>query len=161
MFDAVLNYYRIGKLHAPRDVCGPAFEEELQFWGIDEKQIEACCWSYHTTHRDAQETLAKMNGPNFENSDSEEEEDVAKIFGIEEVYERTTTSWYGRWQPRIWTMLEEPYSSRAAKVRCAKALAQISINGASLKCCLTKSVANRMMLDQHFCVTHFERSTEL
>ncbi len=53
MFDAVLNYYRIGKLHAPRDVCGPVFEEELQFWGIDEKQIEACCWSYHTQHRDA------------------------------------------------------------------------------------------------------------
>ncbi|XP_071809642.1 voltage-gated potassium channel KCNC1-like [Asterias amurensis] len=122
MFDAVLNYYRIGKLHAPRDVCGPVFEEELQFWGIDEKQIEACCWSYHTQHRDAQETLAKLNGPNFENTDSEDDEDVAKIFGIEEVYERTRTSWYGRWQPRIWTLMEEPYSSRAAKLFAAISL---------------------------------------
>ncbi|XP_038074667.1 potassium voltage-gated channel protein Shaw-like [Patiria miniata] len=116
MFDAVLNYYRIGKLHAPRDVCGPAFEEELQFWGIDEKQIEACCWSYHTEHRDAQETLAKLNGPNFEKSDSEEEEDVARIFGIEEEYETSKKTWYRRYQPRIWAMLDEPYSSRAAKV---------------------------------------------
>ncbi|XP_022082821.1 potassium voltage-gated channel protein Shaw-like [Acanthaster planci] len=116
MFDAVLNYYRIGKLHAPRDVCGPAFEEELQFWGIDEKQIEACCWSYHTEHRDAQETLAKLNGPNFEKSDSEEEEDVARIFGIEEEYQTEKKSWYRRYQPRIWAVLDEPYSSRAAKV---------------------------------------------
>ncbi|XP_072172041.1 potassium voltage-gated channel protein Shaw-like [Diadema setosum] len=114
MFEAVLNYYRTGKLHAPSNVCGPAFEEELQFWGIDEKQIEACCWSHYTEHRDAQETIAKLQGPGFEQSDSESEEDVAKIFGIEEVYETERNHWYRKWQPRIWTLLEEPYSSRAA-----------------------------------------------
>lgn len=44
MFTMVLNYYRTGRLHVPTDVCGPLFEEELAFWGIDEKQIEPCCW---------------------------------------------------------------------------------------------------------------------
>ncbi|EFB23919.1 hypothetical protein PANDA_006241, partial [Ailuropoda melanoleuca] len=35
VFAYVLNYYRTGKLHCPADVCGPLFEEELGFWGIE------------------------------------------------------------------------------------------------------------------------------
>eukprot|EP00794_Sanderia_malayensis_P007709 gene7709-8547_t len=57
VFSQILNYYRTGKLHSPSDVCGPMFEEELQFWGIDEKQMEPCCWAKYTEHRDAQENL--------------------------------------------------------------------------------------------------------
>lgn len=34
VFAQILNYYRTGKLHYPIDVCGPLFEEELEFWGI-------------------------------------------------------------------------------------------------------------------------------
>lgn len=33
VFAQILNYYRTGKLHYPTDVCGPLFEEELEFWG--------------------------------------------------------------------------------------------------------------------------------
>jgi len=36
----ILNYYRTGKLHYPADVCGPLFEEELDFWGLDANQVE-------------------------------------------------------------------------------------------------------------------------
>ena len=32
---SVLNYYRTGKLHAPFDLCAPAFADELSYWGID------------------------------------------------------------------------------------------------------------------------------
>ncbi|EUB54617.1 Potassium voltage-gated channel protein Shaw [Echinococcus granulosus] len=39
VFAQVLNYYRTGKLHYPVDVCGPLFEEELQFWGLDSNQV--------------------------------------------------------------------------------------------------------------------------
>ena len=38
-FPYILNYYRLGKIHSPPDVCGTQFEEELQFWGIDESVI--------------------------------------------------------------------------------------------------------------------------
>ncbi|KAK3585421.1 hypothetical protein CHS0354_020138 [Potamilus streckersoni] len=62
VFNMILNYYRTGKLHSPTDVCGPLFEEELAFWGIDEKQIEPCCWSNYRAHRDAQVTLAEYDG---------------------------------------------------------------------------------------------------
>ena len=40
IFSAVLNYFQTGKLHCPRDVCGPMFQEELNYWGIDETQME-------------------------------------------------------------------------------------------------------------------------
>ncbi|GJQ80090.1 putative voltage-gated potassium channel [Trypoxylus dichotomus] len=48
VFAQVLNYYRTGKLHYPSDVCGPLFEEELEFWGLDANQVEPCCWMTYT-----------------------------------------------------------------------------------------------------------------
>ena len=60
VFGQVLNYYRTGnsihywrrffpcfklicvvsgKLHYPTDVCGPLFEEELEYWGLDSNQV--------------------------------------------------------------------------------------------------------------------------
>ena len=38
-FPYILNYYRLGKIHCPVDVCGAQFEEELQYWGIEERFI--------------------------------------------------------------------------------------------------------------------------
>ena len=40
VFGQILNYYRTGKLHYPTDVCGPLFEEELEYWGLDSNQVE-------------------------------------------------------------------------------------------------------------------------
>lgn len=41
VFAQILNYYRTGKLHYPTNVCGPLFEEELEFWGLDANQVSA------------------------------------------------------------------------------------------------------------------------
>ncbi len=62
VFSHVLNYYRTGKLHVPYDVCGPLYEEELQYWGIDDSQVESCCWISYRQHRDAQDTLKDFEG---------------------------------------------------------------------------------------------------
>ena len=51
VFAQILNYYRTGKLHYPTDVCGPLFETELEYWGLDSNQVEPCCWMTYTTHR--------------------------------------------------------------------------------------------------------------
>ena len=48
VFSQILNYYRTGKLHYPTDVCGPLFEEELEYWGLDSNQVEPCCWMTYT-----------------------------------------------------------------------------------------------------------------
>jgi len=33
-FQAILNYFRTGKLHAPSELCGNLFYEELEFRGM-------------------------------------------------------------------------------------------------------------------------------
>ena len=61
VFAQILNYYRTGKLHYPTDVCGPLFEEELEFWGLDSNQVEPCCWMTYTVHRDTQDVLTILD----------------------------------------------------------------------------------------------------
>lgn len=53
-FFRILFGSRTGKLHYPTNVCGPLFEEELEFWGLDSNQVEPCCWSTYSIHRDTQ-----------------------------------------------------------------------------------------------------------
>ena len=60
VFSQILNYYRTGKLHYPTHVCGPLFEEELEFWGLDSNQVEPCCWMTYTIHRDTQVKIFSM-----------------------------------------------------------------------------------------------------
>lgn len=120
MFLMILNYYRTGRLHIPADVCGPAFEEELLFWGIDEKQIESCCWGNYSQHRDAQQTLVELKiDSNFEKNDEESEygDDVGSTagkFGITELEEKTSK--WERIKPKLWAVLNNQSSSIAAKV---------------------------------------------
>lgn len=47
IFEQVLNYYCMGKLYCFYDVCGLFFEEEFVYWGIDEKEMEYCCWIFY------------------------------------------------------------------------------------------------------------------
>eukprot|EP00061_Rhincodon_typus_P018043 g47041.t1 len=120
VFAYVLNYYRTGKLHCPADVCGPLFEEELAFWGIDETDVEPCCWMTYRQHRDAEEALDIFETPDLlsgEPPDADDEEDLNRRLGIEECSLGATgkASRWKRWQPRIWALFEDPYSSRAAR----------------------------------------------
>ncbi|KAM4748188.1 voltage-gated potassium channel KCNC2 isoform 7-T8 [Rhinophrynus dorsalis] len=120
VFAYVLNYYRTGKLHCPADVCGPLFEEELAFWGIDETDVEPCCWMTYRQHRDAEEALDIFETPDLITGEpppiDEEEEELGKRLDIEDVV--GPDGKVGRWrrlQPRIWALFEDPYSSRAAR----------------------------------------------
>jgi len=49
VFAQILNYYRTGKLHYPTDVCGPLFEEELEFWGLDANQARIAYYTLYGT----------------------------------------------------------------------------------------------------------------
>nr|XP_028602800.1 potassium voltage-gated channel subfamily C member 2 isoform X2 [Podarcis muralis] len=131
VFAYVLNYYRTGKLHCPADVCGPLFEEELAFWGIDETDVEPCCWMTYRQHRDAEEALDIFEAPDLITGEPPAEPDddelAAKRLGIDDVGAAAAAAAAlgapldgkgGRWkrlQPRMWALFEDPYSSRAAR----------------------------------------------
>jgi len=56
-FLSILNFYRTGKLHAPRDVCSNLFFDELTYWGIEENAIQPCCWTNYNQSRECDEIL--------------------------------------------------------------------------------------------------------
>ncbi|XP_045604727.2 potassium voltage-gated channel protein Shaw [Procambarus clarkii] len=115
VFAQILNYYRTGKLHYPTNVCGPLFEEELEFWGLDSNQVEPCCWMTYTIHRDTQATLAILDKLDVD-TDKPSEEEIARKFGYEESYLNGRVTWWQRTRPKIWSLFDEPYSSWMAKV---------------------------------------------
>ncbi|PVD32494.1 hypothetical protein C0Q70_07933 [Pomacea canaliculata] len=115
VFAQILNYYRSGKLHYPTDVCGPLFEEELEFWGLDSNQVEPCCWMTYTQHRDTQDVLAILDRLDLD-TDKPTEEDIMKKFGLEEEYKAGELNCWQRIQPKIWALFDEPYSSTTAKI---------------------------------------------
>ncbi|XP_067211460.1 potassium voltage-gated channel protein Shaw-like isoform X2 [Linepithema humile] len=114
VFAQVLNYYRTGKLHYPTDVCGPLFEEELEFWGLDSNQVEPCCWSTYSIHRDTQATLAILDKLDIE-SEKLSGEEIARLLGFEEDYHRGTLTRWQKLRSRIWVLFDEPYLSSTAK----------------------------------------------
>jgi len=74
-------------------------------------KVETCCWEVYKQHKDKQEKLKYFKLPNFE--DVEPSTSAAK--DCVETDEGFTT-WWTRLQPRVWKILEEPHSSKHAKV---------------------------------------------
>uniref|UniRef100_A0A4W3I6Z0 BTB domain-containing protein n=1 Tax=Callorhinchus milii TaxID=7868 RepID=A0A4W3I6Z0_CALMI len=146
VFAYVLNYYRTGKLHCPADVCGPLFEEELAFWGIDETDVEACCWMNYRQHRDAEEALDSFEAP-----EPEEAEDTAgdlKRLCLQEEASRKL-GWWKKLQPKLWALFEDPYSSKSARVQYTVSLSPSLLLSPSLSPSLSLSLSVPLHLSHH------------
>ncbi|UJR26305.1 hypothetical protein I4U23_007643 [Adineta vaga] len=118
VFSQILNYYRTGKLHYPTNVCGPLFEDELSYWGIQREEVEPCCWMTYTKHRSTQETLETLDSLGLDTVRSTPD-DIIKKFGWENDLNLITTgqvNTYKRIRSLIWQIFEEPRSSKASKV---------------------------------------------
>ena len=85
-------------------------------------QVEPCCWSTYSVHRETQATLAILDKLDVEGEKLSDEE-IARLFGYEEEYNRGTLTKWQRLRPRIWTLFDEPYSSTTAKcIACVSIL---------------------------------------
>ncbi|XP_046969402.1 potassium voltage-gated channel protein Shaw-like [Vanessa cardui] len=145
VFAQVLNYYRTGKLHYPTNVCGPLFEEELEFWGLDSNQVEPCCWSTYSIHRDTQNTLAILDKLDID-SEKPSEEEIARLFGYEEAYLNGELGIWQRVKPKVWALFDEPSSSPAAKVISAISVFFICI---SVLCFCLKTHPDLRVIELH------------
>jgi potassium voltage-gated channel Shaw-related subfamily C member 1 len=117
VFSQILNYYRTGKLHYPNNVCGPLFESELEFWGLDSNQVEPCCWKTYTKHRATEETLTTLDRLNID-VERTPKQDLDIKFGLDVLpgFSDNNLPLFKRYQPIVWQLFEEPRSSNPAKV---------------------------------------------
>lgn len=117
VFAQILNYYRTGKLHCPKDICGPLFEDELQYWGIDEKEMEACCWINYTQYRDAEENLKNVicdkSSQQFIEDSSRSIENGNKCIRC---WNHSCSHWWKKIQRNIWSTMDESRLSIGSQV---------------------------------------------
>ena len=105
-FGCVLNYLRTGDLHVPTTMCGPALQTELEFWGIDELDIERCCWTQYNTWKTQSRSLEKL----------EYDRKFSTTQNLDMLRQKSKGCW-GRNRAIVWQFLQDPASSRPAKVR--------------------------------------------
>ena len=125
IFAEVLSYYRTGKLHCPVDICSALFQEELSYWGISDKDIEPCCWVHYKKQINTEKTLKSFRLDSARKSDDEGSEMAKGVqttgmvyFSVESPGSRSSI-FFHRWKrvrPRVWAILDEPHSSKLAKV---------------------------------------------
>ena len=98
-FGVILDAYRTGRLHIPRDACLNYFMDEIKFWGLPESCLARCCWARYDTYK-TEQAIIMENVSNYE-SDKESIDLFTKLGSI-------------RWQ--VWKVLEYPQSSIPSKV---------------------------------------------
>ncbi|XP_025092087.1 potassium voltage-gated channel protein Shaw-like isoform X3 [Pomacea canaliculata] len=103
-FGAVLNYLRTGELHVPTTMCGPALQNELEFWGVDELDIERCCWTQYNTWKTQSRSLEKL----------EYDRKFSTTQNLQALKGKNSGCW-GSTRAAAWKFLQDPGSSRAAK----------------------------------------------
>ncbi|KAL3857096.1 hypothetical protein ACJMK2_011792 [Sinanodonta woodiana] len=102
VFVNILNYYRIGQLHMPGDICGPVAKAEIDYWELDEKNIHQCCWVKYISYEDTEEMLKSFE---------RDEEDLHK-----DVYTDDRASFWTQTRPKLWKAIQNPYSSKTALI---------------------------------------------
>ncbi|XP_013083955.1 potassium voltage-gated channel protein Shaw-like isoform X2 [Biomphalaria glabrata] len=116
IFHCVLNYFRTGELHLPTSVCGPVVRSELEFWGVDEVDIEECCWSRYATWATTLQDLRKL------------EEDRKNNLQLGEYPEKDNSSCFREVRRKAWRFFAQPSSSLPAKIYCCTSLSVIFLN---------------------------------
>lgn len=121
-FKHILNAYRDGTLHISRDVCPQQFRRELEFWNIPIQLLAPCCWkTFYSTQDDVHviNALMKRLKTHLPNNNKIHTELHGQGIKQAEGNGGSAAKKNAKEQTRpnkLWLFLEEPTSSRAAKV---------------------------------------------
>lgn len=99
IFAFILDGFRKGVIHVPKDICGSIFKEELEFWEVPMSNVAPCCW----------EALYKSD------------EDTSTMQKLMETFEKNTNVSIMQQNDKsfrniVWLFLDEPRSSKFALV---------------------------------------------
>jgi hypothetical protein len=90
-------------------------------------------FSLFSQHRDTQETLAVLERLDLD-TEKPTEEELARKFGYEDSYVKGKVNWWQHLKPKLWSLMDEPYSSNAAKVKVISSSQVIQIFGLGEVC---------------------------
>ncbi|VDH93030.1 Hypothetical predicted protein [Mytilus galloprovincialis] len=60
LFERVINYFGGSSLHIPNSMCPVEFEEELEFWKIEPKELSLCCYIKYKQRENARAMINKF-----------------------------------------------------------------------------------------------------
>ncbi|WAR25987.1 KCNAW-like protein [Mya arenaria] len=59
-FNIILDAYRKGVVHLPKDICGLDFKKELDFWEISPGHVAPCCWEAYYRGQSEEDTMTRL-----------------------------------------------------------------------------------------------------
>ncbi|XP_070206096.1 potassium voltage-gated channel protein Shaw-like [Littorina saxatilis] len=98
IMNSLLDFYRTGELHLPKNICGFTVERELQFWEIPVEIIHECCYKCFHDHKSNADITREID--TFLTNPYERKADMEKL-----------SSWN-----KIWLIMERPNLCRASKM---------------------------------------------
>jgi hypothetical protein len=100
LFAYILDSFRKGAIHLPKDICGTTFRQELEFWEIPPRYVVPCCWeALYGSEGDIE--IVHLLLENFRQGQN-----------LSRIHDRKSGI-----RTRLWLFLDEPKSSRSAFVR--------------------------------------------
>uniref|UniRef100_A0A6G1SML2 Potassium voltage-gated channel protein Shab n=1 Tax=Aceria tosichella TaxID=561515 RepID=A0A6G1SML2_9ACAR len=115
-FVCILDYYRTGKLHLTDELCVMAYKDDLDYWEIEDYNLDSCCQQRYHQRRDNVFEEMKKELESLKEHDEE-------MFG---------TSKLQRYQKFVWDLLEKPQTSLAARVVAFVSITFIILSTVSL-----------------------------
>ena len=98
-FNLILNYYRIGKLHYNKSICPNTFKEELDYWDLDEPNMDLYCEEIFFKQQQAFDEVV---------------DNYVKIFHREkqllERENKINSTKFGLWRQKIFDITNKPFS---------------------------------------------------
>lgn len=141
-FKYIIHYYKTGKLHVNEELCAMSFLQEIEYWGIDELNIDICCRERYYRRKEINETLdIKCDTEVIQN----EEEDFSGV-----ICEKL--------RQKLWVIMEKPDSSKLAKTFGILSVAFVLISIANMALySLEYTVLDPPLLNavEYFCITWF------
>ncbi|XP_063797551.1 potassium voltage-gated channel subfamily C member 1-like [Pseudophryne corroboree] len=117
VFAYILDYYRTKHLHCSDNMCKSVLMEELRFWEVSRAHLSHCCWlKINSKSRDLEDFIS------WDETTQSEQQQLLSDTG------RVDYSWRARWQPKVWSLFEKPFSSLPSM--CVTAISMLFIIGA-------------------------------
>ncbi|KAA0718092.1 Potassium voltage-gated channel subfamily S member 3 [Triplophysa tibetana] len=116
-FRYVLNFYHTGRIHLMEELCVFSFSQELEYWGIKELHIDACCSNKFQEQKECVEDHDWGNDDDAPNQLQDSlDSSMEELSAYDKDLEKFEGTWCSERRMQLWLRLENPGYSLSAKI---------------------------------------------